>query len=184
MVENNELPANSVQAERARESKRYLRSVPQNELDFQMRTVETNWGSKSVSPQLKEVVEKRIYYQDESGKWIVDSKGERYYNVRDLFSSLDIFQQDMRLGNLSVWNNEVGVCVYHCELAHDFMHELFPEASAVCLSRVASRTEISHSKNGFFRQIMNTFIKKEHLSQEEVPQKKNFFGIGKKEQQQ
>ena len=164
-----------VQQERQRESKRFLRSVPQNELDFQMRTVETVWGSKSESPALSKVTNHPVAYRGEDGKTYVD--------VQSYFASLDIFNQDFRLGNLSVWNNEVNVCVYHSELAHDFMHELFPEPSAVCLSRVASRTEISHSKNGFFRQIMNTFIKKEHLSQEEMPKKKNFFGIGKGDQQ-
>jgi hypothetical protein len=173
-----------VQQERARESKRYLRSIPQNELDFQMRTVETVWGSKSVSEPLKNVVEKKIYYYDKEGKALRDSNGNIYYDIRDLFASLDIFNQDFRLGNLSVWNNELDVCVYHAELAHDLMHELFPEPSAVCLSRIASRTELSHSKNGFFRQIMNTFIKKEHLTQEEQPAKKNFFGVGKNNDKQ
>jgi len=65
-------------------------------------------------------------------------------------------------------------------LASDFLLAGFQEPFMICISRVATVTELSQSKNGFLRKNNNTF-RTEQMQGDLEPPKKDLFG-GKSKQ--
>lgn len=148
------------------------RPLPTNDLDLNLMLTNSVWGSREVPQELKDKLMR--YYQD------IDEKGETTVTKASLWGLLGFFTRDMRLGNLSSFDNELQTCRYHIDLANDLLTVDMIEPFLVALSRSASILETSQSKGGFLRRMMNT-IRQEHVQQQLEPPKKKFFGGGQQE---
>ena len=100
--------------------------------------------------------------------------------TRDNWANMELFTQDFRLGNLG--GRELYVARYNIDLCSDILTVLpqsFAKPALICLERSVSIVETSQSKSGFLRTLFNTFF--QHSSvKEDAPNKRSFFGLGKK----
>lgn len=145
------------------------RPLPTNDLDLNLMLTNSLWGSKEVPFELRDKLKR---HWDERGNPI---EGDAVISKASLWGLLGFFTRDMRLGNLSSWDNELQVCRYHIDLANDLLNVDMVEPFLIALSRSATMLETSQSKSGFLRRMMNT-IRQEHIQQQMEPPKKKFFG--------
>ena len=150
------------------------RQLPQNELDFHLMTTDAVWGKAEVSPELRRRLNQYFLERLEDGTDALKPSS--------LWDTLGYFTRDIRLANLSAWNGEIQYCQHYLDLAGDFLQVNMIQAFIVCLERVASTLELSQSKGGFLRRIMNT-LRTEHVNTETEPPKKALFGSNKKDGQ-
>jgi len=143
------------------------RSLPTNELDLNLMLTNAVWGRPEVSKELKDRLMKLHATTDNEGKLQV-TRGS-------LWGLLGFYTRDLRLANLSEWNNEIQTCRYMIDLAQDYLSENMVEPFIIALSRAVNIMETSQSKGGFLRKQMNTLTQK-HVSQSLEPPKKGFFG--------
>lgn len=164
------------------------RQIPQNDLDLNLMTINTEWGSDNIP---KELLDKLTQYnykfiRDENSKLIKDRNGNPMLMVKEdgepiidksgLWQLLGFYTRDMRLGNLT--KQEMIYCQYYIDLANDDLRVNYIEAFLICLSRAITVLETSQSKKGFLRQVMQTlFEHKTSINSE--PKKRNIFGMGK-----
>ena len=148
------------------------RSLPTSELDLNLMLTNAVWGRPEVNEELKERLMKHYTQKGADGKVVVTSGS--------LWGLLGFYTRDMRLANLSEWNNELQTCRYMIDLANDYLSENMTEPFIIALSRAVSIMETSQSKGGFLRRQMNTLTQK-HQHQNLDPPKKGFFGGGKQE---
>jgi len=139
--------------------------LPRSDLDFNLMTTDSVWGSPYVNQDLKDRV--KNYYRS-----IDEKTGEETIKSDSLWSMLGFFTRDMRLANLD--KAEGSYCHYYLDLANDFLHSHQIESFIICLERVASILELSQSKKGFLRKRMNT-LTTENFNQQE-PAKTKFAG--------
>jgi len=151
----------------------YVRSLPASELDLNLMLTDSVWGKNEVSQELRDRLNR--YYRE------IDEDGNEKIIKSSLWGLLGFFTRDMRLGNLSAFNNELETCRYHIDLANDLLTVEMIEPFLISLSRTANILETSQSKGGFLRKINNT-LRQEHYKQEMEPPKKKFFG-GKKHEE-
>jgi len=144
-----------------------MRFLPQSDLDLNLMLTDSVWGRKEVSPELRDKLAR--FYQE------TNEEGEQKITKRSLWGLLGFFTRDMRLGNLSEFNNELGRCRYMIDLANDLLNVDMIEPFLISLSRSATMLETSQSKAGFLRRQMNT-LRQESVNQQLEPPKKKFFG--------
>jgi len=149
------------------------RLLLRNELDFQLALSNTTWGGAEISQELKDKLSHSYGYVAEDGKTIITSRDS-------LWALLGFYTRDLRLGNLSKWDNEVQYCDYYLKLANNYLFFGETEAFLIALSNVINLLELSQSRGGFFRRRSNT-LTQEHFSQELEPEKKNFFSRPKRD---
>lgn len=149
--------------------KKMIRPIPQSDLDFNLMTTNTEWGSHFIPNSLKDKLSKH---------YVVSKDGKKYLKKEGMWELLGFYTRDLRLANLSHVIGEVTYCQYFLDLANDFLRADFTEPFLICLSRVATVLELSQSKGGFLRRRMNT-LTQENFRQEIEPKKKNFFGMNK-----
>jgi len=138
------------------------RILPRSDLDFNLMTTDSVWGSPYVNQELKDRIQQYRYkLNQETGKQEVVGDS--------LWSMLGFFTRDLRLANLNT--QEGSYCQYYLDLANDLLHDNKTEAFIICLERVASVLELSQSKKGFLRKRMNT-LTTESYKQEEPPKTK------------
>lgn len=145
------------------------RNIPANELDYQFMMIETTWG-KEVTHELNELL---------TNKEI--KKGEDPINESHLWGLLSYYSRDLRLANLSPWNGEIKYCEYMLNLAGDCLRSGYIRAFLTALSYVITVTELSQSKNGFFRRRLGT-VTSEKFENTLEPKKKGLFGSKNKEE--
>ena len=145
------------------------RSVPSNELDLQMQITDPAW--QRLSPDLQEKLLKLV------GTEIQDNIQKEIYEK--LSGILGIYTRDIRLGNLSAYNGEFEFVSYYLELAVDLLSAGFPEACICSLNKALAILELSSSKSGFLRKLINTF-RQERITNVLEPEKKNLMGGGNK----
>lgn len=148
------------------------RTLPTSELDLNMMLTNAVWGRPEVSQELKDRLMK--HYAEKGSDGVVK------VTTASLWGLLGFYTRDMRLANLSEWNNELQSCRYMIDLANDYLSENMIEPFIIALSRAINIMETSQSKQGFLRKQMNTITQK-HESRNLDPPKKQFFGGGKKE---
>lgn len=147
------------------------RTVPQSDLDFNMMTTDPLWGSNQVNKELQQMLSETI-----AG---INEQGELRYSQKKLWSMLNYYTRDVRLGNLSKWD-ELPYVRYYLNLAGDFLQSDMVRPFLISLSRAATAIELSQSKNGFLRRRMGTLTKENYLTENEPP-KKSIFGGNKKQ---
>lgn len=148
------------------------RMTPQSELDLHMIITDPAWGKEGLHPSIKARLSRIIQAQNE--------KGESKAFIENLWEMLGFYTRDMRLANLSVWDGELNYVSYYLDLASDMLEADMIKPFIICLSRSATRLELSQSKAGFLRRRMNTFSQ-ETIQGELEPSKKTIFGGGKKQ---
>lgn len=146
------------------------RVLPTSELDLNMMLTNPVWGRPEVSNELRERLMKNYLETKTDGSQVVTQAS--------LWGLLNFYARDMRLANLSEWNNELQTCRYMIDLANDYLSEGMTEPFIIALSRAVNIMETSQSKQGFLRKQMNTLTQK-HVRQDLEPPKKGFFGGGK-----
>jgi hypothetical protein len=129
---------------------------------------DTVW--KDLSPALKERLTKHFI--------VTNADGSHSVTKEDMSSLLGFYTRDLRLGNLSKMGNEVDFCDYMLNLANDFLKEGFIDPFLICLSRVASRLELSQSRGGFLRKRHGTFST-ETVTDTREPAKRTLMGTKK-----
>ena len=147
------------------------RVLPRSDLDFNLMTTDSVWGSPHINKDLKARVTKYFEYNSEGKTETVEESA---------WGLLGFYTRDMRLANLGIVSGELNYCQYYLDLANDFLQAKRVDPFLVCLSRVATTLELSQSKGGFLRRRMNTFTS-EQYKQDIEPGKKTLFGAsGKK----
>lgn len=141
--------------------------MPASDLDLNLMLTDSVWGRKDISQELKDKLSNYFVQQTEDGQKVITKES--------LWGLLGFFTRDMRLGNLSHFDNELQTCRYHIDLANDLLYADMVEPFLICLSRAANILETSQSKGGFLRRQMNT-LRQEHIKQELEPPKKALFG--------
>ena len=127
------------------------RFLPDTNVEFYASTTQTNWGKiDNVSPELRDKLIRTKFYLNESGEVVTDSVSN--------WELMSYFTQDMRLANLTEMNNEYNYVVYYLELAGDMLRCGYTRAFMACISKVATRLELSQSKAGFLRKRMSTMV--------------------------
>jgi len=147
-----------------------MRNMPNSELDLNLMLTDSVWGRSEVSQELRDRLNK-FYVQ-------YGSDGQKVVTKASLWGLLGFYTRDMRLANLSTFDNEIVVCRFYIELANDLLNSNMIESFIIALSKAATILETSQSKGGFLRKTMNT-LRQEHINQQMEPPKKGFFG-GKK----
>jgi len=150
------------------------RISPQSELDLVLMTTDSVWGKPEVSSELKSRLNR--YYET------VDETGKKGLTIESLWGLLSFYTRDMRLANLNQWDGELEYVRYFIDLAGDFLHVDMINPFLVCLSRAATRLELSQSKGGFLRKRLGT-ITEEKTHRELEPPKKSLFGAKKKKEE-
>lgn len=148
------------------------RTLPTSDLDLNLMLTDTMWGNPNISPVIKDKLNKQYV--------VTDGNGKTFVSKEDLWGLLGFYTRDLRLGNLSSFGGEIGFCEYHLDLANDFLKEGFVEPFLICLSRVATKLELSQSKGGFLRRRNSSFTT-ENIQGNMEPPKRNIMG-GKQEQ--
>jgi len=145
------------------------RPKPSSDIDLQFMTTLPHISSEYMSPRITNKFKR--FALDEAGGVVLQ---------RDLWASMELFTQDLRLGNLN--KEEAFYVRYNIDLATDILTALpesFSKPALIIFERSVCVTETSQSKNGFLRRMFNTFF--QHSSvKEDAPAKRSFFGLGKK----
>jgi hypothetical protein len=156
-----------------------FRTIPQSDTDYYMLTTETVWGKDEIPSGLKDRLTQQFVVNDQNGLPMKNNFGQVYVRESSLWNLLAMYNRDLRLANLSEWNNELNVCRYYLDLSADFLNCGMINPFMISLSRVATIIETSQSKNGFLRRMLNT-LRHESTTQNLEPPKKGLFGKGDK----
>lgn len=148
-------------------TEQYKRNLPLNELDLQMQMIETVWGSQRVNPDLRARLAKNLYYLDEHGEISRDEQGRPHMKSESRWDTLAYFTQDMRLGNLTP--DEVRAVRHYLDIAGDCLAMGYLEAFLCALRYSASYLELSQSRKGFLRKLMNTLLQEQTVTTQEAP---------------
>jgi len=164
-------------------------SKPSNEIDLQALTTTPFISSDYMSDRIRNKFRDFAYVMEDvvdaegaiSRQVKIDADGSPMLQVtKDLWASMELFTQDLRLGNLN--KDERFYVNYHLDLCMDtltVMPASFSKPALIMLSRATVELETSSSKGGFLRRMFNTFF--QHSSvKEDAPTKRSFFGLGKK----
>lgn len=163
------------------------RQIPQNDLDLNLMTINTEWGSTNIPLELQEKLSENLYefVKDSDGNLIKNENnmpailvidGKPVINKKALWQLLGFYTRDIRLGNLS--KKELDYCQYYLDLANDDLRCDFTKAFLISLSRAVTILELSQSKKGFLRKVMQTvFEHKTNVSNDS--KKRNLFGLNK-----
>ena len=145
------------------------RTIPLSELDLIMRNTDPNYTN--VNPFLRNRLNNFCNGYDEEGKEVL--------SIQSKIDLIDFLTRDIRLSNLSEWNNELVVVRFYLELGGDLILDQYPNSFLTCIKNGAVIMETSQGKGGFFRKIANT-LRQENISETREPPKKSLFG-GKKQ---
>ena len=156
-------------------------SKPSNEIDLQAVTTTPFISSDSLSDRIRNKFRDFAYVLDSEGERVLDENGAPAVQViKDLWANMELFTQDLRLGNLN--KDERFYVKYHLDWCLDtftVMPQGFSKPALISLARATSELESSSSKGGFLRRLFNTFF--QHSSvKDDAPTKRSFFGLGKK----
>ena len=146
---------------------------PANDIDLQAMTVEPYIGSDYVTDRLRNKFRKFGVRRNEEGN-------DEVVIRNDIWATMEIFTQDMRLANLN--KEEMYYSKYHIDICADILTALprgFEKPALIMLERSVSVLELSQSKGGFLRRLFNTIFRKDSI-REEKPAKRGFFGLGGK----
>lgn len=163
------------------QQKQAKRLLPSSDIDFNMLVTDPTWGrQEDVNISLRNTLAKeiKIVAEDPQG-----NKKRLEFNV-SAWDLLDFYKRDLRLGNLRsktgknpFQRDDVEVCEFYLNLAGDFLECKLYKPFLICLRRVITTLELSHSRGGFFRRLLQTF-RTENVTQQINPPKKSMFGGG------
>ena len=158
------------------------RPLPVNELDLQMQLTNSEWGDTPKSAELGAIT------QDFSVKYPAGTKiSLKDGSIKELKEEITIISnhgswgllayltRDIRLGNLT--SDEVNAVKHFLDLAGDCLQEGYNRGFSAAIKRVAHILEVSQSRKGFFRKLLNT-LRREDIRSNIDPPKSKLFGKG------
>ena len=152
----------------------FKRTVPLNELDFNMSTTETVWYSQEISPILQKELTHRRFIKDNKGELIRDKNGVPLVELIDYSGKLKIQTRDNRLSNLDS-NGYLETRWFDGFASDSMLLGDLPRSTTHCIMQKDSILNLSQSKRGWFRKIMNTLFQHSKFEGSE-PDKKKMFG--------
>jgi recombinational DNA repair protein RecT len=164
------------------------RQVPSSDLDYQSSITTPVWGAgRVITKELKDKLSTRANFKEyKKGqirinpttgnieKFNEDVIIEEPFNI---WGQLGYLTQDLRLGNIDA--NELNYVRDELDLAYAFLEAGMHKPFIWVLSEVASVTESSHSKNGWFRDGLNTMRTETKQEVRNLDEKTNIFGVKK-----
>ena len=121
---------------------------PESNLELNLRLTNSVWGQNAEIPkELKESLNKKTIYID-------PETHERIEVNKSNWNLLGFFTRDFRLANIDKYGVEY--CEHYSNLANEWINEGFSDPFNIALGRIASKLELSQSKNGFLRKQNNT----------------------------
>lgn len=153
----------------------FKRSVPVNELDFNMSTTETVWYSQSIDPDLQAELTKYIPVRDINGNIRRNEQGEPLFTVKDYSSKLKIQTRDNRLSNLDS-QGFLETRWYDAFASDLLLLSNLPVSTTHCLMQKDSILNLSQSKRGWFRRVMNTLFQHSKVEGGDGQQRTKIFG--------
>jgi hypothetical protein len=164
------------------------RVVPSSDLDFQSMITTPVWSkSSAISSEMKEALAsiKIVRHYKKGDSRVNQMTGEVEICNQDItietelneWGKLGYLTQDLRLSNLD--KNEVNHCIENLDLGFSLLQFGCPKSFLICVDEVAHILELSHSKNGWFRQGLNTLRTESRQDITQKDEKGNFFGIKK-----
>lgn len=164
------------------------RVVPSSELDFQSMITTPVWSRSSViSPELKNSLASiKIVRHYKKGDTRINPETQQLEIInQDItieeelneWGKLGYLTQDLRLANLD--KSELNYSIENMDLAFAFLQFGCPKSFITCVDETAHLLELSHSKNGWFRQGLNTMRTESKQEVFNKDEKGNFFGIKK-----
>lgn len=97
----------------------------------------------------------------------------------ELQKEMAVYTRDLRLGNIQ--NKHYERALKYLSIAGDCMSEGMLDPAKSSLRRVVDIIELSQSRGGFLRNLINTLIRRDAVSQEITDNKSNFWGKRKKD---
>jgi hypothetical protein len=153
------------------------RDMPLNELDLQMIMTEPNWSDAGEG--LRDTFKQQVSLSQESQLYVNENQ-EVVVPDRNLLEIMEVFQRDLRLGNLRRKDGELERARFMMDLALDCFNEGYTEPCVLLLHRVATMIDTSQSDGGFLRNLFSTLIKKD-VTEDITPKKRGLFGKPKGE---
>ncbi len=151
-------------AERGQAQKMQM-SKPADALDLAYLEVEPAYGKEATqdfNERLQTLIGKaeKLYNPDGTPK--LDKYGRQMLavNVVHLWGELGFYTRDMRLGNLKGMNGDMEYCEHYLDLAGVLLNFGCPSAFTTAYRRVATKLELSQSRDGFYRKNKQTLLKK------------------------
>lgn len=134
---------------------------PSSDLDFQAMQLDGRWGDPQMNEELKTRLQATKQIKLLKGSELKDGKGGITILEEDtlvptsqfLWNELSIFTRDFRLGNLD--DRDYRFAMHYTTIASDCLRLGMNRAFTVALSRVAAILELSQSKKGFLRNLLN-----------------------------
>jgi hypothetical protein len=153
------------------------RVIPANDLDFNLMTTEPQWGREVLPDGIRDRARRVTVFVDRQTNETVREE------VLDQWSVGALSTRDVRFGNLAVFNGEMEFCRHHQDFAMDSFRAFLEDddsghasgAPFVAINRTENQIELSHSKGGWFRKLMNTFTT-ETTHEDRTPPKKDWMG--------
>jgi hypothetical protein len=158
--------------------KQQKRVIPQNDLDFNMQLTNPAWGKSELTAKAQDSLSKTFYLIDATtGQVALDEEGNPIvHHEDDYWARLGFLTRDWRLSNLNTKDYER--LRWWADFATATNQYGYKRSTAYCISQIAPTLELSQSKGGFLREILNTLIQRNTNISEE-PNKKSLFGVGK-----
>jgi len=155
-------------------------NLPVNELDLQMQMTNSEWGEKPKSTELGAITHDfSVVYpkgttimKSDKTVYVLDSEITIISN-HGSWGLLAYLTRDIRLGNLT--SIEVDACKHLLDLAGDCLQEGYNRSFIAAIKRVAHILEVSQSRKGFFRKLINT-LRREDIRSDLNPPKSKLFG--------
>ena len=145
--------------------------TPLNELDLQMRTTETVWYSQDIDNNLQADLTKKRFVLGEKGEILRDFQGVPLVTTEDFSTKLKIQTRDNRLSNLdSTGYLETRWLDGFASDTH--LLGSLPRSTVYCLLQKDSILNLSHSKKGWFRKMMNSIFQSHTVTDSDDKKKK------------
>ena len=151
------------------ENEKFMRSVPQSDLDLNLMLTDPVWGSKTHNAELIEQFKGKDVHINEDGT---------VKELEDGAPDLTMYTRDLRLANLN--KLQTYYAEYYIVLAGDLAMVGMKEPFKCSLRRPMTTLELSQSKDGFTRKRFGTFTHEQYKTEIE-PKKRSIFGGTKTE---
>ena len=136
-----------------------------------MRTTETVWYSQNIDKDLQKDLTQKRFILGSEGEILKDLQGNPLVTTEDFSNKLKIQTRDNRLSNLDA------VGYFECRWFDGFASDVhllgnLPRSTMYCLMQKDSILNLSHSKKGWFRKMMNSIFQNHTVRDSDETKKK------------
>lgn len=145
--------------------------TPANDLDLNLMLTNTIWDGSEISEELRDTLTAYVEVTDKTGNLQYDEHGRVIVREVILSDRLKTQSRDTRLGNLD--SSEMTTAHHYNELANDLLMTgyHFPKSVGTCIGRRDSLLNLSQSRKGWFRKILQSVFSETHNIESQGPKK-------------